>query len=197
MLRVLEEREIEKVGSSKPIPIDVRLIASTKRDLKDLVKEGKFREDLYYRLKVFPINLPPLRARKNDISYLINYYINKFSYINKVQIEPSALEALIHYDWPGNIRELKNLIERLVLLATDGVITKSLLPNSIFTQPLSITNIQTDGLKKPLAETISDVEITLIKNALSKAHNNKAKAAQILGIPPSTLRTKMDKYNLE
>jgi DNA-binding NtrC family response regulator len=197
LLRVLEEREIEKVGSSKPIPIDVRLIASTKRDLKDLVKEGKFREDLYYRLKVFPINLPPLRARKNDISYLINYYINKFSYINKVQIEPSALEALIHYDWPGNIRELKNLIERLVLLATDGVITKSLLPNSIFTQPLSITNIQTDGLKKPLAETISDVEITLIKNALSKAHNNKAKAAQILGIPPSTLRTKMDKYNLE
>jgi len=193
LLRVLEEREIEKVGSSKAIPIDVRLIASTKRDLLELVKEGKFREDLYYRLKVFPIDLPPLRERRNDIEYLIYYYIDKFKN-NKITIEKEVLKYLINYNWPGNIRELKNLIERLVLLATNGIISKNLLPLTI-TQP-SIKKAFSNTLGQPLDKTVANLEISLISNALNTTNNNKTKAAKLLGLPVSTLRTKMDKYGL-
>jgi DNA-binding NtrC family response regulator len=194
LLRVLEEREIEKVGSTKAIPIDIRLIASTKRDLKELVKEGKFREDLYYRLKVFPITLPPLRERKSDVKHLITHFIDKYNYINKVTIQPEALTTLVNYSWPGNVRELKNLIERLVLLAIDGKITKELLPLSI-TQPHFSTLLK-NPTSASLDQTMAEVEISLIKNALLKANNNKTKAAEILKIPPSTLRTKIDKYRV-
>lgn len=194
LLRVLEEREIERVGSTKAIPIDIRLIASTKRNLKELVEEGKFREDLYYRLKVFPITLPSLRERKADINHLITYFINKYSYINKVRIEPEALTTLVNYNWPGNVRELKNLMERLVLLATKGEITKNLLPLSI-TQP-HFSNILKNPTSNSLEQTMSDVEISLIKNALFRSNNNKTKAAELLNIPVSTLRTKMDKHNI-
>lgn len=193
LLRVLEEREIEKVGSSKIIPINVRLIASTKRDLFELVKEGKFREDLYYRLKVFPINLSPLRERKNDIEHLIYYYINKFKN-DAITIEKEALKSLINYSWPGNIRELKNLIERLVLLATNGIISKNLLPLTI-TQP-SVKNAFSSNLDQPLDKTVANLEISLISNALNTTNNNKTKAAKLLGLPLSTLRTKMEKYGL-
>jgi len=192
LLRVLEEREIEKVGSSKPIPLDIRLIASSKRDLKVLVKEGKFREDLYYRLKVFPIQLLPLRERKKDIKYLISYFIEKYSYINKIKIEPKAQEVLINYNWPGNVRELKNLMERLILLATNGKITTDLIPLSI-TQP-HFSNILKTTTTNSLEQTMSEVEISLIKNALLRT-KNKTKAAEFLNIPVSTLRTKMDKYD--
>jgi two-component system, NtrC family, response regulator len=195
LLRVLEEREIEKVGSTKAIPIDIRFIASTKRDLKELVDEGKFREDLYYRLKVFPIILPPLRERKKDIKHLINYFIDKYSYINKITIAPETQNILVNYNWPGNVRELKNLMERLILLATNGEITKDLIPLSI-TQP-QIKNLFSKSAKKSLEQTIADVEISLIKNALIKANNNKTKAAKALDLPPSTLRTKMDKYGIK
>jgi len=194
LLRVLEEREIERVGSTKAIPIDIRLIASTKRDLKELVDEGKFREDLYYRLKVFPITLTPLRERKKAIKHLIKYFIDKYSYINKVVIEPEALVTLVNYSWPGNVRELKNLMERLVLLAINGEITKDLLPLSL-TQP-SIKNILSNTLGQPLDKTVANLEISLISNALNSTNNNKTKAAKLLGIPLSTLRTKMDKYKL-
>ncbi|MDD3722672.1 MAG: sigma-54 dependent transcriptional regulator [Lutibacter sp.] len=194
LLRVLEEREIEKVGSTKVIPIDVRLIASTKRDLLELVKEGRFREDLYYRLKVFPIMLPPLRERKKDIKYLIKFFIEKYGYINKITLTDEALHELINYNWPGNIRELKNLMERLVLLATNGVINNTILPLSI-TEPY-FSSALTDISGKTLEQTVSDVEVSLIKNALHKFGNNKTKAAEALGLPTSTLRTKMDKYNL-
>jgi two-component system, NtrC family, response regulator len=194
LLRVLEEREIERVGSTKAIPIDIRLIASTKRNLIELVEEGKFREDLYYRLKVFPITLSPLRERKADINLLISYFIDKYSYIKKVRIKPEALSTLVNYSWPGNVRELKNLIERLVLLATNNEITKNLLPLSI-TRP-HFSNILKNPTSNSLDQTMSEVEISLIKNALIKANNNKTKAAELLSIPPSTLRTKMDKHDI-
>jgi two-component system, NtrC family, response regulator len=194
LLRVLEEREIEKVGSTKAIPIDVRLIASTKRDLIELVHEGKFREDLYYRLKVFPINLPSLRERKKDIKPLIHHFIEKYSFINKVAIDKEAMDFLVNYNWPGNIRELKNLMERLILLATEGIIHRDLIPLGI-TQPIVSGSLK--NLKgKSLDQAVSDIEITLIKNALNKTNNNKTKAAETLGLPTSTLRTKMDKYGI-
>jgi DNA-binding NtrC family response regulator len=195
LLRVLEEREIEKVGSAKSIPIEVRVIASTKKDLRELVDKGLFREDLYYRLHVFPLHLPPLRERKNDIKYLINYYIDKYSYINKINISKEALQILVNYDWPGNVRELKNLMERLALLATDGEINK----NSI---PMSITNPQfkrelNNFSGKSLEKIVSNIEVSFIKNSLDKYNYNKTKVAKELGLPLSTLRSKMDKYNLK
>ncbi|MBK5209243.1 MAG: sigma-54-dependent Fis family transcriptional regulator [Flavobacteriaceae bacterium] len=194
LLRVIEEREIEKVGSAKPIAINIRLIASTKRDLKELVQEGKFREDLYYRLNVFPISLPPLRERKEDIKYLIDFFIEKYGYINKIAVEANAKQELINYNWPGNIRELKNLIERLVLLATNGTIDKRMLPLSI-TEPFFSDTLNIVG--KTFEESVTDFEVSLIKNALNKTNTNKTKAAEVLGLPPSTLRTKMDKYGIK
>ncbi len=194
LLRVLEEREVEKVGSNKIIPIDIRLIASSKHNLEELVNEGKFRNDLYYRLNVFPINLPPLRKRKNDVKHLLNYFFEKYNYINKIKITPEAFQMLIDYSWPGNIRELKNMAERLVLLATDGIIDKSIIP--LFISQPQLKNVIDNVLGKSLEENMSNLEITLINNALLKNKNNKTKAAHELGIPPSTLHTKMNKYGI-
>ena len=194
LLRAIEQREIEKVGSAKSIPIDVRIIASTKKDLRKLVNEGLFREDLFYRLNIFPINLKPLRERQKDISPLIQHFIAKYSYINKVNIDNFALEFLVNYNWPGNIRELKNLMERLIILATDGNIHRELIPLGI-AQPI-VSDSSTNLNEKSLDQAVSDIEILLIKNALKNTNNNKTKAAESLGLPTSTLRTKMDKYNI-
>jgi len=193
LLRVLEEREIEKVGSANTIPIDVRIIASTKKDLRKLVDNGLFREDLYYRLNVFPIHLPPLRDRKKDIECLVNFYVDKYKK-HEITIEKEALKYLENYNWPGNIRELKNLIERLVLLASEGVISKKILPLTI-TQPI-IKNAFSGNMGQPLDKIVADIEISLISNALDKTNYNKSKAAKLLGLALSTLRTKIEKYGL-
>jgi len=195
LLRALEQREIERVGSAKPIPIDIRLIASTKKNLRQMVDEGKFREDLFYRLNVFPIYLPPLRERKSDIKPLINHFMKKFS-PKEIKITPGALSLLINYRWPGNVRELRNIVERLTLLgAADGIIDENKIPLEI-RQPPSIDARSSVGVK-PLDETVSELEIASIRYALDVCKNNKSKAAELLGLPPSTLRTKMDKYGIE
>ncbi|MEJ5351381.1 MAG: sigma-54 dependent transcriptional regulator [Melioribacteraceae bacterium] len=195
LLRVLQEQEIERVGSSEPIKIDVRVIASTKADLSKLVKEGKFREDLFYRLNVLPIHLKPLRERKDDIIPLFNYFLNHFSYQKKYEVEDAVYEILKNYQWPGNVRELKNITERLSILCYDCKITVNRLP-----QELILDNIDVDTLtstqNKSLTEILEDVEKKLIKNALLKTGNNKAKAAELLGLPPSTLKSKIEKYGI-
>jgi transcriptional regulator with PAS, ATPase and Fis domain len=195
LLRVLEQREIERVGSSKPIPIDIRLIASTKRDLKKMVEEGKFREDLFYRLNVFPLCLPPLRTRRKDIKYLTNYFIKKFSRGNDITITDTALDYLLKYNWPGNIRELRNIVERIALLATNSIIDESKIPIEI-RQPQYVDISAHIGVQ-PLEETLREIEIASIKLALEKCRNNKTKAAELLGLPSSTLRTKMDKHGID
>lgn len=121
ILRVLQEREFERVGGEKTIKVDVRLIAATSRNLEELISKGKFREDLYYRLNVVPIFLPALRERKEDIPLLIEYFLKRFNEENKknVSISPEALRALIEYNWPGNVRELENTIERLVVMSSE------------------------------------------------------------------------------
>jgi len=196
LLRVLQESEIEKVGSSSTIKIDIRLIASTKKNLLQLVKEGTFREDLYYRLNIFPINLLPLRERKKDTKIIFKHFIQKFSENKILPVSEDVFDRLFKYSWPGNIRELKNIAERMVILASnDEVIGLKHIPLEIKNDSLSaIHNIIGT---KPLEETLSEIEIASINFALEKSNQNKSKAAEILGIPPSTLRTKMLKHNIK
>lgn len=195
LLRAIEEREIEKVGSSETVKIDVRIIASTKTDLKQLAESGKFREDLYYRLNVFPITLKPLRQRKDDIPLLFDFFLKNFLENKSVTIGNEVMELLKKYHWPGNIRELKNIAERSAILAQNGVVTASLLPKEIISP--SFTAALDEKGDKPLVEALEEFERSAITNALLKFAGNKTRAAEFLGIPPSTLRTKMDKYGFE
>ncbi|MHB1105368.1 MAG: sigma-54-dependent transcriptional regulator [Lutibacter sp.] len=195
LLRVLQEGEIEKVGSSSTIKIDIRLIASTKKDLRKMVDEGKFREDLYYRLNIFPVKLLPLRARNKDIKKIFQFYVAKYAAARNLMISQEVYPILESYSWPGNIRELKNIAERMVILATnDQAIESKHVPESIKNSTSILGKI--DNLNKSLEETLNEIEINAIKIALQKSNQNKTKAAEILGIPPSTLRTKMEKHKL-
>lgn len=195
LLRVLQEQEIERVGSSEPIKIDVRIIASTKADLQKIVKEGKFREDLFYRLNVLPVHLKPLRERKDDIIPLFKYFLNQFSHQKIFDVENAVYEILKNYHWPGNVRELKNLTERLSILCYDCKIIVSRLPQEIFASDVDVTQLISNQ-NKSLTEVVEEVERQLIQNALLKTGNNKAKAAELLGLPPSTLKSKIEKYGI-
>ncbi len=195
LLRAIEERKVEKVGSSKEEPVNIRIIASTKADLGKLVQEEKFRPDLYYRLNVFPIHLPSLRERKMDIKVLIHYFVNYFARGKEVEFDVEAFNLLLNYNWPGNIRELKNIVERLVLLAQNGKISVSKVPPEIC-NPASVPINHLIG-HRSLVEIMSEVEIAAIKGALEKSKYNKTKAAEILGIPATTLHTKMGKYDIK
>lgn len=196
LLRVLQESEVEKVGSATAQKIDIRIIASTKKDLRKMVNEGKFREDLYYRLNIFPINLLPLRERKKDIKIVFKHYVQKYLNNPLPAIENEVFNVLEKYQWPGNIRELKNIAERMVIFLSNK-------PNMTVEHiPIGIRNPINSDINyliknKTLEETLSEIEVASIKFALEKAKQNKTKAAEILGIPPSTLRTKMDKYKIE
>lgn len=191
LLRALEEREIERVGGKEPIKIDIRVIASTKKNLKQLVEQGKFREDLFYRLNVFPINIPPLRERMSDITYLLEHFAKQFSEKEPISISPDVIEILKAYSFPGNTRELKNLTERLVLLAKNNQITSKIIPNEFKYPGHSVICSNFDN--KSLNEILDEVERNSIFLALEKSQGNKAKAAEILGIPPSTLKSKLNK----
>jgi len=192
LLRVLEEREIERVGGKKPIKIDIRVIASTKKDLKQLVDEGKFREDLFYRLNVFPIHIPPLKERTNDIIEMTKHFVSLFSPKQEITIKQEVFDVLVKYPFPGNARELRNLCERLAILSKNNTIDLSIIPPDIrFPQKdLNITTYE----NKPLNEILSEVERNVIQNALERCGGNKAKAAEMLGLPASTLKSKIAKF---
>ncbi len=194
LLRALEEREIERVGGKEAIKIDIRVIASTKKDLRTLVDEGKFREDLFYRLSVFPIYLPPLRERGKDIIELTEYFISQFSLQNKIEIDDEVFDILLKYPFRGNTRELKNLCERLVLLNKNNTIDKSILPPDIIFPGDSV--LCTNFKDKTLTEILIETEKNVLKSALIKTSGNKAKAAKLLGIPSSTIKSKISKYSL-
>ncbi len=195
LLRALEEGEIERVGGTDTIKIDVRVIASTKKDLKQMVSEGMFREDLFYRLNVFPINLPPLRERPNDIEMLAKHFVEEFSQGVKIEIHPEALELVKRHPFSGNVRELKNLMERLVLLAKDNIIDKNILPIDVRFPGKQHTCFYFDN--KPLDEILREVETNAISDALLRSGGNKAKAAQILGVPASTLKSRIEKLEIK
>lgn len=195
LLRALEESEIERVGGTETIKIDVRVIASTKKDLKQLVAEGRFREDLFYRLNVFPINLPPLRERPEDIVLLAKFFVNQFSPINRIEIHEEVIELLKQYPFDGNVRELKNLMERLALLAKDNVIDKNILPIEVRFPGKPHTCFYFGN--KSLDEIVTEVETNAIRDALLRSGGNKAKAAQILQVPASTLKSRIEKLRIE
>ena len=180
LLRFLQEREFERVGGTRPIRVDVRIIAATNRDLHGLVKEGRFRADLYYRLNVIPISLPPLRERREDIPDLANFFIRRFSFETKKNfndIGQDARDKLIAYDWPGNVRELANVIERAVVLGRGPNLSVDDLPVAI-TSKDSVTSL--DSLS--YSESIEAYRRDLILSALSEAKGNRAAAAKALGL---------------
>ncbi|MEK6590998.1 MAG: sigma-54 dependent transcriptional regulator [Nitrospinota bacterium] len=196
LLRVIQDNEFERVGGEETIKVNVRIISATNIDLEKAIQEGKFREDLYYRLKVIPIHLPPLRDRKEDIPLLINHFIKRFNQkLNRfVEISPEALKFIMEYDFPGNVRELENIIERAVALTTGDTIN---------VQDI-IMSIEKDGfisLKEEdipsLREVISKTEITHLMKVLEKTRWNKIQAARILGISRKNLWEKLKNYNLE
>jgi DNA-binding NtrC family response regulator len=186
LLRALQEKEIERIGNPKPIKVDVRIIAATNRDLKEEVKKNKFREDLFYRLNVIPIVLPPLRERSEDIPLLINHFLEKFNKQLQKKVKgltKAALKALEVYDWPGNIRELENLIERLVVLGKSELIDVDALPPEISGKREG----EEDLSDLPLKEATLKFEADFIQRVIEKAGGNKTKAAKMLGIHRNTL----------
>ena len=197
ILRVLQEKEFERVGGEKTIKVDLRLIAATSRNLEELVSREKFREDLYYRLNVVPIYLPPLWERRVDIPVLVEYFLKKYNEENNksVRITPEVLNVIMDYDWPGNVRELENTIERLVVMSGGKVIGKSDLPLNIREQ--SGRSRYPVQIKDALPSTIRDIEKTNILDALNKTGWNQAKAARILGITPRQIGYKIKIYDIK
>lgn len=195
LLRVLQEREFERVGGTQVIKFDVRVIAATNKDLRTLTTEGKFRIDLFYRLNVLPLYVPPLRERKQDIPLLIGYFIEKISREKKISpkiISDETMSLLLKYSWPGNVRELENIIERALFLAEGNVVRPETLPPHI--QALGRTGSVPE--LKPMKDVVRETERQLITEALHKARNNKVAAARLLGITRVTLYQKMREYNL-
>jgi transcriptional regulator with PAS, ATPase and Fis domain len=226
LLRVLAEREIDRIGGSKSIPIDIRVIAATHRNLEQSVKNGSFREDLYYRLNIIPVVMPPLRERKIDIPLLTSFFLDKFNSIcsngSEKTISKEALAIMIAYEWPGNIRELANFIERMVVLSPGLVIMPQDLPEKIIgdhpignlrlaeneeleenpAQVLQASLKKTYSMSLPdegmnLKKAVEDFERGLILEALEKSNWVKNKAANLLGLNRTTLVEKLKKMNLK
>jgi DNA-binding NtrC family response regulator len=197
LLRVLQEKTFERVGGSKTVNVDVRIIAATNRVLDDLVREGKFREDLYYRLNVVPIHLPPLRERRQDIPLLLNYFLERSNRMNSAQIEgctEEAMSILMEYDYPGNVRELQNLIERVVVLKKQGFIDLEDLPEKIYREAETPTRLD---IEKGYDTLVSTFEKNLILQALQETNGVKSRAAQILSINRTTLIEKMKRLGID
>ncbi|KIM06700.1 MAG: hydrogenase [Sulfurovum sp. FS08-3] len=194
LLRVLQEREFERVGGSKTIKVNVRLVAATNRNLEKMVKEGSFREDLYYRLNVIPIDLPPLRERGEDIKLLVNFFLERSMKNHKksVSLQEDAMEQLMLYPWPGNVREMENTIERIVLMGDENMRAEDielLLP--------ALENKKPNQTLLSIEEkTLDALELEALKSALHKADGNQTKAAQILGITMRQIGYKIKKYGI-
>jgi PAS domain S-box-containing protein len=202
MLRVLQNKMFYRVGGVKPIKVNVRVVAATNRNLESMIKQGTFREDLYYRLDVVSIRLPPLRERKEDIQLLIDKFMKEFSGKYKkliLRIQPEVISTLLDYDWPGNVRELKNVIERLVVLTEDNIIKATYLPEHLRQQALT-GNKQREAVTVnqliPLSEIVQEAEKQVIALALNQAKQNRSHAAKLLDIPRSTLYYKLDELEI-
>jgi DNA-binding NtrC family response regulator len=199
ILRVLQDRKFMHLGGINEIQVDVRIIAATNVDLRQAVKEGKFREDLFYRLNVITIDLPPLRQRKNDIPILAEYFIQKFAKENDrppLRLTPEALRPLMDYEWQGNVRELENVIERAVVLSTGTNLTADLLPEDVTGRGTKFA-IMEHRPDASLFEIIEDCERRVITDMLEKCSWNQTDAAERFRIPLSTLNQKIKRLNIE
>jgi transcriptional regulator with GAF, ATPase, and Fis domain len=193
LLRVLQEREFEPVGSSRTQSVDIRIVTATNQDLEKLIRERRFREDLYFRLSVVPIEVPPLRERREDILLLVDHFlqIQRRQYPNITGITEGAMKALAEYAWPGNVRELEGLIERLVILRQDGWIDESDLPPQIRTGGGDTIRIPLSPGGVDLRSVIDSIETDLIRQALEATRWNKNRAAQLLQVKRTTLVEKI------
>ena len=196
LLRVLQEKEVERLGSSKPVKVDVRIVAATNRDLESMVREGKFREDLYYRLNVVPIFIPPLRERRDDIPVLVQHFLERFKkeYGKEVSISAEVMDAFMEYEWKGNVRELQNILERMVILDSDGKLTEEDLPPELRRKKEERKThrpISTNG------ESIWDVERQLIEKALEDSGFVIKEAAKRLGMTPRQVSYRIQKYGIK
>ncbi|HSQ42201.1 MAG TPA: sigma 54-interacting transcriptional regulator [Fibrobacteraceae bacterium] len=195
LLRALQEREFERLGGTTTLKVNVRIICATNRDLEKMIEENRFRKDLFYRINVFPIYVPPLRERKSDIPLLADHFIHKFNEANGTSVRrlsTSALEMLMSYSWPGNVRELENCIERACILAKSGAIYGFHFPTSL-QSPASVTGQQNGGLEA----TLGKVEKELLVDALKAAHGNVAAAARKLGITERMMGIRVRKYGID
>jgi DNA-binding NtrC family response regulator len=202
LLRAIEQQEFERVGGEDMVRVDVRLICATKKNLKEVVEAGRFREDLYYRLNVITLQIPPLRERKDDIPALAEHFLRKHGCPPQragvlPTVSPHALDVLMAYDWPGNCRELEHVIERALAFCDGPEITPEQIPRLHESGRESEHAIPIPEGARRLTETVADVERRLIESALRQAEGNQAKAAQMLGIPRTTLRDKIAKYGLQ
>jgi len=191
LLRVLELEEFERVGGSKTLKVDVRVIATTNRDLEQEIEKGNFRQDLYFRLNVIPVIVPPLRERREDIPVLAEYFLEKFKSGMDTplkEISKEAIDILVQYDWPGNVREIKNLIHRCTVMIDSEVLMPEHFENMLNMQKTKKSNEISVG------QTIEDVERELIYKTLEKTGGNKTRAAEILDVTPRTLRNKLSRY---
>ena len=201
LLRVLQEMEFERVGGVRTIKVDVRVVAASNRDLKEEVEAGRFREDLFYRLNVVHLHLPPLRERREDIPLLAAHFIKKYVQENlrdKTRITPEALQVLSQYAWPGNVRELENVMERAVILCGHNTISPQDLPAELAPAPAD-SRLDIDRfipLNTPLPEALDSIEEQMIRRALEKSGQVQVRAAELLGITKSLLQYKLKKYRL-
>ncbi len=201
LLRVLESHEVKRVGATATHPIDVRLVSASKVNLKELVDRGLFRADLYYRLNVVPIEIPPLRLRPEDVLLLATHFIGRFAPGKELRISAGAERALVRYHWPGNVRELRNVIQRISLFAKDEISLEDLPPELLDGNPVDLL---TRACARCFAEQslsfgeiVECLETNLLRQALAEAGGNRSKAARALGLSLSTMRDKLRKYGLD
>ena len=197
LLRFLQEREFQRVGGNRNIRSDVRIISATNRNLQGNIKHGTFREDLYYRLNVVRIAVPPVRERKEDLSPLIDHFLGRFAIANGKEIQgisPEARDLLLKYDYPGNVRELENIIERAVVITRGSVVTSRDLPFSGSAIQPNTSKVKT---WRSLQESVEDLERKMIRKALDETANHQTKAADMLGVSERTLRYKLKKYGFK
>jgi two-component system, NtrC family, response regulator PilR len=196
---VLQEQEFRRVGGTKSLQVDVRLIAATNKDLEQEVAQEHFREDLFYRLNVIRVNLPPLRERREDIPLLVEHFLSKLSGEREVKVSDNLLRRLLDYHWPGNIRELENTIERCVVLGSDGTLDEDSLPSHICTQaPVgagSLDSIPDAGLD--LDAYLGAIEKDILLKALDKVGGVRKRAAELLGISFRSIRYRLAKFGID
>jgi len=199
LLRVMQDREFMRLGGTKTIKVDVRIIAATNTDLEELIEQKAFRKDLYYRLNVIKIELPPLRARKEDIPLLVRHFIDLYNKENKKEIEgvsEEVMEILMDYDWPGNVRELENVLERAVVLSRSKIITREALPAFLTeSRPRTYLEIGEDNLN--LKQKTLDFQKRLILTALKKSSGIQKQAAAMLGLKPTTLNEMIKRLKID
>jgi Nif-specific regulatory protein len=205
LLRVLQEREVEWVGGRKPVPVDVRLVAATNKDLKEEISKGKFRQDLFFRLNVIHIHMPPLREIRADLPLIATFFLRKYSREMGRDVDiisPEAMKSLTTYDWPGNVRELENEIKRAVVLSLGPRIEADDLSEAIREERLisadtsSLANRTADGKPQSIKNRVTSLEIQMIRDAMSQAGNDKRRAAKMLGLSHQGLLNKLKRYGL-